>query len=298
MNVNSAAYVYLCFLLLCSTTHGQVLQFTNRAAQPNDTANQTIQCELDAERTIRQHNQVVDTSKQQLRRRQVRTVTLLETQAGIAARAKISFALSSTKVKAGKDGAIEAKQPVEGNTYLVARKREELLITNESGGMITEEEDKILRAQLTAFGKPNPLAEFLNGKRIRVGDDIKVPDEVAVELLGLTGNQGKTDGLTLKLTGIQSVDSTNCAVFETLLRSHSDENSISLLMKGELIIDPTTCRTRSINLHGPVAISERKGPSVGRFTVSTNGSLKVAVSNEHGTIVPATAKRGGLFRKR
>lgn len=298
MNVNSAALVLVCSALLSTTAHGQVLHFTSRAAQPNDVSNQTIQCDLDAERTIRQHNQVVDTSKQVLRRLQVRTVTVLDTIQGTAARAKISYALSTTKVKAGNNGGVEAKQPVEGNTYIISRKGEELLIVRENGESITEEEDKILRAQLSTFGKPNPLSQFLNGKRIQVGAEIDVPNEVAAELLGLTGNKGKTDGLTLKLAGLKSIDGTNCAVFETLLRSHSDESSITLLMKGELIIDPKTCRTHSIKLHGPVAISELKGPSIARFTVSTNGSLKVVVSNDHSSTVPTTAKRRSLFRNR
>ena len=205
----------------------------------------------------------------------------METTKGKATRAKISYVQSTTKVKVQNNAVAEAKQPIEGKTYLVARAGEQLIVTDEIGQPISDEESKILLPQLNSFGKPNPLAQFLNGKQISVGDSIDVPDEVAAELLGLTGNAGKTDQLTLRLTAIKADGGVDCALFETLLRSHSDESSISLLMKGELMIDPNTCRTRSIQMHGPVAISERRGPAQGRFTVSTNGSLKVAVRNEH-----------------
>ncbi len=294
MHINSAFFGLVCLLLISQTTPAQIVQFTNQPAQINDTANQTIECDLDAERTIRQHNQVVDSSKQQLRREQVRSVSILETVKGNATRAKITYVQSTTKVKVQDNAVAEAKQPIEGKTYLVARAGEQLIITDEIGQPISEEESKILLPQLNSFGKPNPLAQFLHGKQIKVGDSIDVPDEVAAELLGLTGNAGKTDQLALRLTAIKADHGVNCAVFETLLRSHSDESSISLLMKGELIIDPSTCQTRSIQMHGPVAISERRGPAQGRFTVSTNGSLKVAVKNEH---QPATTAARQTIRR-
>ena len=264
MKLNPAVYS-LCFLTICHTTSGQVVSFTNRLAQPNDTAQQIIRCDLDAERTIRQHSQVVDTSKQKLKRHQVRNITILKTNQGQATLAKVRYLISTTKVKPEHNEAVEAKQPVEGNTYLLARVGEELRITRENGQAISPEEDKILRAQLSTFGTPNPLSQFLHGQQIQVGDSIDVPDEVAAKLLGFTGNSGKTDKLTLKLTRITSIKRTPCAVFETLLRSHSDESSLSLLMKGELVIDPATCRTQGIKLQGPIAASERRGPSIGRF---------------------------------
>lgn len=293
MHTNTAILLLVC-LLISNTASAQVVRFTNQPAQINDVASQSIECDLDADRTIRQHNQVVDSSKQQLRRQQVRTVMVLETVKGKATRAKISYVQSTTKVKVQGNSVAEAKQPIEGKTYLVARAGEQLIVTDEIGQPISEEESKILLPQLNSFGKPNPLAQFLNGKQIKVGDSIDVPDEVATELLGLTGNAGKTDQLALRLTSIKADGGVNCAVFETLLRSHSDESSISLLMKGELIIDPRTCRTRSIQMHGPIAISERRGPAQGRFTVSTNGSLKVAVRNEHQSA--ATAARQTIRR--
>lgn len=255
----------------------EVVEFRNRPAEIQDQVTQSIECHLNAERAIRQHKQVIDKSKQQFRRDQVRTVRVLQVSNGNATQALIQYEKSSTKIAVENGRVVEANQPVAGKTYLVERKQQELIIRSEKGLAVSEEEDQILRTQLQTFGLPNPLAQFLNGKRIRIGQSVDVPEEVARELLGLTGNNGKTDKLALRLSGMRSVSGTNCAVFETLLKSHSDESSISLLMKGELLIDPATCHTKTIELEGPVAISELRGPPEGRFMVSTNGSLKVAV---------------------
>lgn len=297
MNLYVARCALLAGLIFCTTASGQLVQFNHRAAKANDTAVQTIQCDLDAERTIRQHNQMVDTSKQRLQRNQQRLVTVLETLQGTAARARVKYVKSATRVITEKNQNIDARQPVEGNTYLVARRGEALFFATENGEPISDEEDKILRAQFETFGKPNPLANFLHGKRLAIGESLAVPDEVARELLGLTGNQGKTDRLVLKLTGVKSLAGVPCAVFETRLRSHSDESSLTLLMKGEIIIDPSTCRTHAIRLQGPVAISERRGPSLGRYTVSTNGTLQVTVNNDHRTDV-ASVNSKRAFRQR
>ena len=109
-----------------------------------------------------------------------------------------------------------------------------------------------------------------------------VPDDVARELLGLTGRKGKTDKLNLKLVGIQGASGRTYGVFETLLRTSGRETSMSLLMKGRLLIEPATCRTKLIELQGPVAISETRGPPQGTFVVSTNGTLSVSVETVFG----------------
>ena len=286
MNRKQSYAVCLIVVATCSTfcsqpLGAQVVTFSHRSSQPGDRSRQSVVCDLNAERTIRQHRQVVDSTKQQLHKNQVRSITILETARGTAARARVAYSEASMQVKAGQKRIAEAKQPIAGKVYIVTRRGEELLFTTEDGQPIGAEEEKLLRNQLSTFGISNPLARFLHGKRITVGDSLDVPNEVAAELLGLTGNQGKTEQLSLKLVSIRRVHEIPCAVFETLLKSHSDERALTLLMKGELVIDPTTCRTHAIRLNGPVAISERRGPSVGRFIVSTNGTLQVSVTNQH-----------------
>ena len=270
------------WLLACTLSSGQELQFSRRPIQVNDVAKQVVQCDLDAVRVIRQQNQLVDNSKQQLQRKQDRMLRILAVVAGKPTRARIDYGQSSTRIKGVDDEAAEVTQPVAGNTYYAALRGEQLLLSDSQGNKPTAEEEKILKLHLATFGKPNPLAKFLDGKCIRVGQSFEVPDEVARELLGLTGNSGKTGKLTLKLVGVQEAKRRNYGVFETLLRTSSRETSMTLLMKGQLVIEAATCRTKSIVLQGPVAISETRGPAQGRFVVSTNGTLKVSVETVFG----------------
>lgn len=256
----------------------RVANFRKLPTQVRDQIRQAMQCELDANRTIRQHNQVVDSSKQTLERKQDRTLTILEIQQGRPTKAQLDYRVSVTNVRDEKQQSVEATQPVAGHVYFIHRVGDTLTITDDKGQPITEEEDKILQNQLQNFGKPNPLAEFLHGQQIHIGQSIAVPEEVASQLLGMAGNPAKTDKLGLKLINIKRVDGQPSAVFETLLKTSGQETAMSLVMKGELVIEINTCRTRSIRLHGPVAISEARGPTIGRFLVSTNGTLDVAIT--------------------
>lgn len=281
-------------IVTADSAMGQEVLFTKRSTQPLDTSHQVIECNLNAERTIRQQNQLVDSSKQTMQRKQDRTLTILAIEGGKPTRAKLQYLDSSTNVRGENNQSVEATQPVAGNTYFVSKQNGTLTVTDEAGQPVTEEENKILQMHLQTFGKTNPLAQFLDGKRIQVGDEILVPDAVASELLGLTGNEGKTDKLTLRLVTTKKAGGQKIAVFETLLKSSSKESSMSLVMKGELAIETSTCRTRSIRLHGPVAISETRGPTVGRFVVSTNGTLQVAVQTTFGQAQVASKPK--LFR--
>lgn len=270
--ISSLILVLLGGVLNAAETH---LQFTARASHVNDATHQATEMVLAAERSIRHQNQIVATSQQKMHRSQDRVVTILKTAEGKPIQARIDYGDSTTRVEASEQRNVKVIQPIAHKTYFVTRDGDQLLFANETGKQITEEEDKLLQQQFQNFGKPNPLAEFLDGKRISIGQSIDVPEDVARELLGLTGHDGKTDRLSLRLVDRKAVAESECGVFETILRTSSDETSMSLLMKGQIVVDPATCQTKAIRLQGPVAISETRGPTEGRFVVSTNGSLQV-----------------------
>lgn len=255
------------------------LNFTAHVSKVNDATHQVSELVLAADRSIRHQNQIVGTSNQKMQQSQDRVVTILKTAHGNPIQARIDYGDSTTQVEAGDQRNVKVVQPIANKTYFVTRNDDQLLFADETGGEITEAEDKLLQQQFQNFGKPNPLAMFLNGKRIRMGQSINVPEEVARELLGLTGHTGKTDRLSLRLVATKSVAGVECGVFDTLLRTSSEETSMSLLMKGQIAVDPETCRTKSVQLQGPVAISETRGPTEGRFIVSTNGSLQVTLTS-------------------
>ena len=295
--LNRLRTVFACLLLTgfvtesWAQTAAQEAVFRKRPTQVLDQVHQTVRCELDAERAIRQHNQLVDSSKQTLDRKQDRTLTILAIENGRPTRAKLDYRVAVTNVRDSRQQSVEATQPVAGHVYLLAKLNDKLVITDEQGQPITEEENKILQEQLQNFGKPNPLAEFLDGQRIRVGQAIQVPEEVAHQLLGMAGRSAKTDKLALTLVAVRQNAGQPVAVFETLLKTNGEETAMSLVMKGELIIETDTCRTRSIRLLGPVAISETKGPTIGRYMVNTTGTLKVAMKSKFDRATTASVPR-------
>ena len=274
------------FLCCCNISVGQqYVQFTRRATQEQDVARQSIRCDLAGERTIRQHQQIVDSSKQRLDRRQTRTLTILTVHDGKPVRARITYDDSKTTLVDNLGKSIEVQQPVTGQTYFAELRGEDLIITDSQGNRPTPEEEKIVKSNLEAFGKPNPLAQFLHGKRLRVGQTITVPKNVVQELMGLTGGVAAADSLALSLVRVESRDGRTCSVFQTSLRANSNEDvTTSLIMTGELIVEVDSCRVRSIALSGPVAISEQMGPAQGKFMVSTNGNLRVAVESRFDTL--------------
>lgn len=283
-------------IVAVTSSEAQEIRFTKSDTRVNDTSRQWLQCHLAAERTIRHQNQLVDSSKQSLERRQDRVVRILNVERGLPVRALLRYGASTTRVGAQDNQTMEVTQPIAGNAYIVTRSGSGISITDEVGQPITDEENKLLRVHLETFGKPNPLAQFLDGKRIAVGQSIIVPDAVARELLGLTGNAGKTDKLSLRLAAVKRIEQVECAVFETLLRTHGEETTMSLLMKGELLVETNSCRTREINLQGPIAVSEARGPAEGRFVISTNGTLQVNVQTAFGQPATRLGSREGQRR--
>ena len=272
--------VFITLTLLCAMDAAGAKQvvFSSRSVRVNDSSKQTTTAHLVADQTIRQQKQLVDSSRQTMHRLQERKLTVLKVQGKSPTLARVEFGKASTQISNEQQRDVEIIQPISHKTYFVARDEQgKLVFADEKGKTVTDEEDRLLRKQFDTFGKVNPLAEFLNGKRIEVGQSIKVPDTIAKELLGLTGKKASTEELVLRLVKSQRVGGSELAVFETLLRTSSTENTMSMLMKGELVIDAGTCRAQSIKLHGPIAITDTRGPTEGRFTVSTNGTLDVAV---------------------
>jgi hypothetical protein len=276
------AVVGILFLAVAPSLLAQEVQFRKRSMQTRDVTKQSIRYDLDAERTIRQQNQIVDRSKHGLVRQQERVLTVLGLTAGQPTHVSISFPTSKTKVQLENEGTTEVAQPVEGNTYLVEVRNGEMIITDGMGAAPSKEELEIVRMTLETLGKPNPLAAFLHGKKIRVGQTIVVPKEVARELLGQTASVDGADQLTLKLTSLTQIDGQRCGVFSAMIRADNRQlGATSLLMRGSLAVEVDSCRTRSMSLQGPVATSEVRGPKEGRFIVSTNGVLQLAIKSSY-----------------
>ncbi len=271
-------FVLLTVLALQTSALGESVTFSKRPSEVGDVSRQAIDCNLEADLIISQGGQLVESSRQGLQRKQDREFTVLELQQGRPGRARMTYHCSSqVSTRQGEEPNVR-DEPVSGNSYIVTRTGQELQITDVDGHVPSAEEMAILQSNLQAFGLPNPLADFFDGKTVVVGQTVSLPHHLARELLGFTGTVGEIKRFSLKFVRVERVGGARCAIFETLVQTTSqDKGHMTLLMKGRLILEIDTCRTVGISMKGPVVVSETHGPAQAQFTVSTQGEMNVAV---------------------
>jgi hypothetical protein len=261
----------------------EMVRFQRGSARVGDVVRQALECELQAEVVISQAGQTIDSSRQGLQRRQDRLLEILQLDGPRTSRGRIRYPVAAKTATLEGHDPQSIDEPIAGKTYLVSRGGDnELRITDPAGQPPPPEELALLEAGLQGFGLPNPLADFLDGRQLRVGQTVELPAEVAAELLGIAPSVGEVQRFSMRLTGTRQVDEVRCAIFQTLLRTAQQEDmNVTLLMRGQLTIQVSTCRTVEMTMEGPVAISEARGPAQGRFLVSTQGTLHVAVQTRY-----------------
>ena len=87
-----------------------------------------------------------------------------------------------------------SSQPVQGKTYICKRElgeNGELVVTDEAGNRPPTDEYEIVAQQMQMVGRPNPLAQFLAGRTIAVGEKVELPSAVASQVFNLGDKFGK-----------------------------------------------------------------------------------------------------------
>ena len=257
--------------------------FQKKVSSVGDLSRQLIQCNLGLEMRVMQGDATVSTTQQHIRRQQKRQIEVVEVDQNVPTKAIVSFMESTVSLQHADQEATESAQPVSGKSYIVTRRGLELQITDMKGQRPPEEELAITRANLETFGLPNPIASFFHNREMTVGEEVKLPIELAKELLGFQDTVGNVSALKMKLVALRDIRNTKTAVFETtLIAKNSDTSGLSIELKGQMAIEIDTCRTIAINLTGPVSVSENHTSKGGSFQVSSKGSLKVGVRASYG----------------
>jgi len=269
-----------------SASAAEQYRFTYRGLQVGDEAVQQADFDLEVNVKMEQSGQVIDSSDQRVSRSQQCRITVLKTGVvdGLPVKTKVKLAFDSARQQAEIDGETKGPStlPVEGNTYHAELVQGKLVITDTQGNVPSEREQQIVAATTQTLGKPNPLAKFFHGRSIAVGETVKMPPQLAKDLLGFTGRLDATSRFEITLTGIQNYDGVPCALFETQLGSQGPAGDrFNVQMSGRLLLQVGTCRTVWIELVGPVDVSEARGPEGGRFTVTTKGNVKMALQAKY-----------------
>jgi len=256
----------------------RTVRFSQQPTKVGDRVIQRVGVELELETKISQADQLAHQESTSMRRRQERKIEALEVVDGRLRKARVSFPLSRVMSPENEAPKKEIPQVIEGRTYLVTRENDRLLVTDDQGVLPTREEFELVITSLENLGKPNPLAEFLLERTMRVGETLSVPQKLAGEMMGFD-QLGTVRTFELTLKEIRSMNSQPCAVFTATVEARGAQNNpLQIRATGEVIIELATCRTLAATLAGPLSLDAQQQ----NYQYSASGEMLVAIRSEYG----------------
>jgi hypothetical protein len=277
---------------VASSDEKQRVTFAKRAPRIGDEVEQSLGLEMQMVTTMRQGNQLGEKSRTSAINELRRVVRTTHVEAGQTVAVRVQYLEATKQVNASKGGpspqtpgeAPEKKpQPVAGKTYLCQRlagKDGGLHITDASGHIPPTDEYEIVAQQMEMLGRPNPLAEFLVGKSITVGQTIELPREVAGKIFSLGEQFGEVTRFELMLGDVSTAEGQTRAEFVARVEAASNNASqMRMQMEGPLVVEVNTCRAVNLNLSGPIAMSETRGSYSTAYQVIGTGTLKTHIAS-------------------
>lgn len=273
-----------------SPAAAQTVTFQRRAPEVGDQLEQRFIVALELNSMVRQNSQVLEQSKTSLRRTQHRIVTTTHVANGMPVAVMVRYAQAGKQIASGPaDGPLgpptAIAQPVEGKVYRVSRDGDALLIKDEQGTIPSLDEYEIVALNMESLGRPNPLADFLSGKTIAVGQQVELPSEVAEKLMGLGGDLGKVTRFSITLQQLANINGRSCAVFQSSIEAASiDSSQMRLAVDGSLAIEVGTCRAIEANFAGPIGMSETRGSLSATYQMTGTGKMSVAIASKYSDV--------------
>lgn len=273
----------LVLLLVQNAWAVESVTFRQEPAEVGDRVAQIINTSLDLTTSIKQADQLANQSTNAVKRNQNRFIEVMETDNGRIRQAHVSFPVSKISSSESQNPEEEITQAVEGKSYLVTRQDKKLLVVDYEGNIPPLNEYEVVVTSLQTLGLPSPLAKFLLGRTIQVGERLEVPPAVAAEMMGFDANVGQVQNFEFLLQEIRLVDEQPCAVFKaTIVASGDKAEPIQMRVEGEVVIQTETCRTISAKLNGPLTLTTHEQTSQGNFEYSANGQMQVAIRSHYG----------------
>jgi len=275
-HVNRASLCALPILLSATsgfadeTTKG--CHFVYRAAVVGERIAQQVVIHSDVQSTISQSDQVVSSEERRVRTEQLREITVLEADRQKSVMVQLTYRQARIIDSTQPDAIRTRPQAVANKSYIASRRRDELIVTYPDGTLPPRKELDIVEANMRSVGKPNPLALFLRDRTVQVGERMELPPELARELFGEKSAAESAQRITLDLQSLQTFDGAQFAVLEITMVTDDGEPQT-----GTLVVETSSCRTRSINLNTIVDTEVRRGPDGHTFLVTNRGTAHVSV---------------------
>ena len=265
----------------------QSVRFGRRAPQVGDQMEQTVSVTLKLDSLARQQSQIVERAKTAVHRSQRRLMTSTDVADGMTTAAMVRYLSATMQSAAGEREADltavpTSRQPVHEKKYRCRRIGEKLEIVDDDGHIPPLDEYEIVAQNMEALGGANPLAEFLCGQTVSVGQQLALPNDVADKLLGLGDEVGKAMRFDLTLRDVRPIDGAMCAVFDAGIEAASSRSSqMRLALDGPLAVQVDTCRAVEANFVGPIGMSETRGSLSETYQISATGRMTIAIKTEY-----------------
>ncbi len=278
----------------------QTVRFSHKPTRMGDRTEQTLEIEMRLKLTMRRGNDLLGDHTSTVRTSQRRVVTTTAINAGIATAVRVQYPEATKQIVASdapaappqSNGSNDASnavahyspvaEPVQGKTYLCRRepgKQGKLIITDGSGNRPPTDEYDIVARQMDSVGRPNPLAQFLAGRTVAVGETLKLPKDIASKVFNLDDKFGEVTRFTLTLQKVQAENGATCADFLASVEAASTGASqMRLQVEGPLVVQVDTCHAVRIDLNGPVGMSETRGTYSTAYQVIGTGHLRTQVA--------------------
>ncbi len=226
--------------------------------------------------TYEQASQTISQRHRNVTSEQIRRLLVLEADVTATRRARVTYEKAKhTILERGHQPEFRT-QPVSDKTYVVSRPNQDLSVTYEDGSSPPAEEIEIVETNLQGFGRPNPLAQFLDSRTLQVGETVELPRDLANELVGWNSEYGIVQRVTLRLAKVTDFAGAKCAVFDARIQgTPTSDQREPTSMEGQMTVEVATCRALSTNMTARLDIAEERGPAGHRFNVSNRGTANV-----------------------
>ncbi len=250
--------------------------FSNRVSQLGDQLEQTLSVESDLKIRKRQAQEILEEEQRKSGRHQQRIVTVRAKEGDQVIEADAHFLESSEHYQSQK-----ANDPVVGKTYRCKVDNDKLTILTESGEIPPIQEYRVVARAMETLGKPNPIANFLVGKQVSIGDTLTLPNEIAQKAFGLEKKLGEVETFTLTLLSIETTGQGPVANFKASIEAAGNGSSqMRLYLDGKVAIDSATSQVVFADLSGPIGMLESRGSYGNNYLVDGTGRMHLQISSE------------------
>jgi len=268
----------------------QTVRLGRRVPRVGDRVKQSISLEMRLTTSLRQANELIERSQTMMHNQQRRIVTTTQVDRGHTTAVTVRYLQATKQIDPlSRDESAKvsppAAQAVQGKTYHCRRDGGEdgkLIVLDAQGQIPPVAEFEIVAQNMEMVGRVNPLAGFLAGRSIAVGETIQLPKGVADRVFNLGERYGEVTQFDLTLQRATSEDGLACAEFLARVEAASNDSSqMRLQVEGPLVVEVDSCRVLRTDFSGPIGMSEMRGSYSTAHQLIGTGQLKMSIASTY-----------------